>query len=759
MKSLRPGKASNTVSASGPASPAPSLNERRIPLRQRPELAAYPQQFRGERVWCLKDATSLRFFHLNNEEYHIFRWLDGRRTVGELLSLFRAEFPAVRITPDRIVAFVSQLGREGLLISDAPGHGASLWSAARRRDMLRTLMLPSGVLSIRLPGIDPQPLLRPLTALCGWAFGPVGLVLGTIWIALGAAALFSMSDELVRSLPLMSEFLTVDNVLLLLATIAAMKVLHEFGHGICCLRVGGECRELGVLLLVFTPCLYCDVSDTWRMPEKWKRIAVGLAGIWVELLLAATAALVWCGSEPGIWRTLALNVMLIGSINTLLFNGNPLLRYDGYFVLSDLLEIPNLAVEAGQRWRELLRNWFFPGSEHQSFDARNRTLLVYGLLSTLYRLFVLAVIWLLVWRVLEPCGLGAVAIAMGAFLVVGLVLSPIMNVATLLKSPSLRASFSIPRAIGSAVAFAFLIGLCVALPLPDAVSAPVTIQPAEGAPVYVARGGRIDSAVASGAFVKRGDVLMKLNDADLTRELIESKSEIAAATARLAGLEARRFAEPEAAALLELTRESLNSLNETVAELRRKRDRLSIRAPITGQVVAGINRPASSDSTAEPDPAGSPNWTGTPLARKNRGAWLLPGTLICEIAPSENREGVALVSEDGIERIAVGTEVRLCLDARPLEVIEGRVAVIAEEPVRDLPEEVIRSGRLAAKAAGDGSVESNQTVYEVRIVFSNEDKVAGLPVRSTGTARLSAPGRTLWERVYTGLRRVFNLNA
>ena len=113
-----------------------------------------------------------------------------------------------------------------------------------------------------------------------------------------------------------------------------------------CIRLGGQCRELGLMLLVFTPCLYCEVSDAWTFPSKWQRIAVSAAGIIVEIVLAALAALVWCFSGPGLLHSLAFAVMVVCSVSTLLFNGNPLMRYDGYYVLADLLEVPNLAEQS-----------------------------------------------------------------------------------------------------------------------------------------------------------------------------------------------------------------------------------------------------------------------------------------------------------------------------------------------------------------------------------------------------------------------------
>ena len=147
-------------------------------------------------------------------------------------------------------------------------------------------------------------------------------------------------------LPEFHAFFCLDNLVWFLLAIAVSKALHELGHGLVCKHFGGECHELGLMLLVFTPCLYVNVSDAWLLPNKWHRIAISAAGMAVEVLLAAVCTFIWWFSEPGMLNYLCLNVMFISSVSTLVFNANPLLRYDGYYILSDLMEVPNLRQKA-----------------------------------------------------------------------------------------------------------------------------------------------------------------------------------------------------------------------------------------------------------------------------------------------------------------------------------------------------------------------------------------------------------------------------
>ncbi len=175
-------------------------------------------------------------------------------------------------------------------------------------------------------------------------------------VGLGAAGLLVTQFEAFQNkLPAFEEFFAAKNWIWLAIVMALTKVFHEFGHGLACKKFGGQCHEMGVMLLVLTPCLYANVSDSWLLPSKWKRAFIAAAGMYVELVLASVAVFVWWFSQPGMINQLALNIVFISSVSTILFNANPLLRYDGYYILSDLLEIPNLRSKGDHHSATLLR--------------------------------------------------------------------------------------------------------------------------------------------------------------------------------------------------------------------------------------------------------------------------------------------------------------------------------------------------------------------------------------------------------------------
>ena len=220
-----------------------------------------------------------------------------------------------------------------------------------------------------------------------------------------------------------------------------MKTLHELGHAVACKHYGGECNRLGIMLLVFTPALYCDVSDAWMFRDRWKRIAVSAAGVAVELVLAALATLVWSMTQPGWINALSLNVMFVCSVGTLLINGNPLLRYDGYYVLADWLGTPNLQQQASAAVRRGLA-WLLAGVtlEQPRFLAEPGPILLwsYAIAATIYRAVVIVGILWLLDAALRPLGLGAVSLLVATIVLASVAAGPASSAVGFLSNPSRR---------------------------------------------------------------------------------------------------------------------------------------------------------------------------------------------------------------------------------------------------------------------------------------------------------------------------------
>jgi len=405
-----------------------SSSARSMPIRKRSDLSARRQRYLGQSYWIVKDPVGLHYFRFQDEEYAILQMLDGETSLDEIKERFEAQFPPQKITLDELQQFLGQLHRSGLIVVGVPEQGRQLRKRRDERRRQEILAALTNVLCIRFKGVDPERFLNWLYPKVRLLFSPVVFVLCML-LAASALTLVLVEFDVFRSkLPGFYQFFSPTNALLLAVSLAVTKVLHELGHGLTCKHFGGECHEIGIMILVLTPCMYCNVSDSWMLPSKWHRAMIGAAGIFVEITLAGIATFVWWFTEPGLLHYLSLNVMFVSSVSTVLFNANPLLRYDGYYILSDLVEIPNLRQKASTILSRKMGQWFmgleppddpFLPQQNQAFFA------MYTVAAVMYRWFILASILMFLYKVFEPYGLKVVGQAIAAMAIWGLVFQPI----------------------------------------------------------------------------------------------------------------------------------------------------------------------------------------------------------------------------------------------------------------------------------------------------------------------------------------------
>src|ERR1051326_4286611 len=252
-------------------------------------------------------------------------------------------------------------------------------------------LLSRSMLYFRVPVIDPDRLLKrlvvPLRFIWTRTFATLSLL-----VMLGALLCVTMSlDHMTAKTP---DFFTPHNLVLFWISFILMKTLHEFGHGSTCRHYGGEVHEMGLLMIVFTPYFYCDVTDAWMIPRKLPKVLITAAGIYVEVILASIAAIVWSLTQPGLLNQWAFNMMILGSVSTFVFNANPLLKFDGYYAMSDMMEIPNLRARSNQYVNLWLRKLIFdtPIPPEVTAAGRGRLFIFYSIASYLYGwLFLLSI--------------------------------------------------------------------------------------------------------------------------------------------------------------------------------------------------------------------------------------------------------------------------------------------------------------------------------------------------------------------------------
>ncbi len=361
----------------------------------RPALASHVRvhrhRYHGEGWYVLEDRVSGRSHRLNAAAYAFVGRFDGMRTVDEIWLEVAALLDEGAPTQDDAIALLGQLHAADLL---RPGTAPDMLEVVqRRRKQSRALARQNllNPLSLRVPLFDPDRLLGALVPLLRPLVGGFGFMLWLVLMAVALALAGRHWTELTADLS--DRLLARDNLLMLALVYPVVKAAHELGHGLVAKRYGAAVHEIGVMFLIFFPVPFVDASGASAFASKWQRAAVGSAGILVETTLAAFALFLWLTLEPGMARAVCFNVMLIGGISTVLVNGNPLIRFDGYYVLADVLEIPNLGPRAARYLGRLVETYAFGVDDPRPFQARpgeKAVFLLYAPASYVYRLTLLA---------------------------------------------------------------------------------------------------------------------------------------------------------------------------------------------------------------------------------------------------------------------------------------------------------------------------------------------------------------------------------
>ncbi len=365
-----------------------SSSTRTLAIRKRPDLTAKRHRYQGRSYWIVKEPVNLQYYRFEEEEFAILNMLDGKSSLDDIAAKFEAQFPPQTIKVEELQSFIGMLHRSSLIISGTPGQGEQLKKRRDERKNKERLALFSNILSMRFKGIDPDRFMNKSYPYVRWFFTKTCLLL-CCFLALSALTLVLVQfEEFQTRLPSFHTFFDSENWLWLGLVLSVTKIIHEFGHGFSCKHFGGECHEMGIMFLVLTPCLYCNVSDSWMLPSRFHRAAIGAAGMYVEIVLASICTFLWWFSNPGPLNYVCLNIMFVSSVSTIMFNANPLLRYDGYYILSDLMEIPNLRQKASSILNRKMGAWFLglEQPEDPFLPKRNHLFFaIFTIASALYR--------------------------------------------------------------------------------------------------------------------------------------------------------------------------------------------------------------------------------------------------------------------------------------------------------------------------------------------------------------------------------------
>lgn len=629
--------------------------------RLRRDAAPRVERFAGRDTYVLEDRRERRFYQLGEAEFTLLESLDGRRTLAEAVAITATNLGTSAFREEEAKSVIRWAWQRDLLMS-ADEDESVVDEASEAPSPVRDShsgRRPANLFFQRIPFRLPPSVLTCCTLMLGWLFSLWGF---SAWLIVVATGIYLLANDWTAFLHDSGHVLLGDNWLWLGATWVALKIVHEACHAVACKRLGGDVHQVGFAWLVFVPVAYVDVTSSWRLTNKWRRATVAAAGMYGELLLAALAIWLRHLSHSPIVDRWTCQAILLASVSTLLFNINPLMRFDGYYILADLAEIPNLYSIAPQRLANLVRRILFgPTADDGTADRdessmRRVAILTYAMAAWVWRIFVSASIMFALAFWLRGLGVLLAVFAAATWLLLPALRTTRSIAARLWASPVQRWNFVVRGAVlfgvpGFVLAFA---------PWPLADRAPGYVEFSPPTYVRVQTAGFLrDVLVADGQPVQVGQVLAMLENEPLAAEIVALEIDIAQTEIR-----ARlRFQEEDLAAYqVELAK--LDAFQERLAEKRAEAEKLTLRATATGTLIA-------------------------PRLQSRRDAFVPRGEELAVIGEPNRKEFRILVPQDELEVFTerVGQEVSLTVNGREqpieaarLEQIRPRAVVQAEHP-------------------------------------------------------------------------------
>lgn len=655
--------------------------------------------YRGERWYLMSDQTSGRYMRFNAVAYEFLGRMDGDLTVEEIVEIANGEHADEdALSPEDVLQVLAQLHGAEVLRGGLPLAAKDLLQRYQqhRRSRQRTLSNP---LALRIPLFDPDRLLAHMLPAFRWVYSNIGLALWASVITAALLLVITHTDDLAAAIG--AKTLSAHEVLMFWLLYPVIKALHEIGHGLAVKVWGGEVHETGISLLVFMPVPYVDASAAWSFRDKRRRIVVGAAGIMVELLIAAIACIVWVLVEPGLVRDLALNVMLIGGFSTVFFNGNPLLKFDGYYVLEDVVEIPSLATRSKKYYLYLIQRYLLGLDDvRRPVSARGEAVwfAVYGLLSPLYRLFLMVTI----------------AFYLAAeFMVVGVILATWAIFAQLIR-PLLRSLYFIvtsPRlaarrirglaVVGSTLVLTFG---ALSLPAPLVTRAQGVVWPDAEARVISPVGGFVDEVlVRSGDQVSAGEILLQLDEPELDarREVLR---------ARLEELRSEQMARREKSRVkAAMVADDIAAAEAELAELDRQAEARIVRSQVAGTYFA-----------TEP--------------HEMTGRWIEHGDVLGYVSRPHRQKIRAVIDQDRIGLLRNrDTEVEVMFVDSLGESVPARILREVPAGSEELPSSALGAaagGEIAVDLSDEQGRKAAEKVFQVELILPPGSRARGIGGRA-----------------------------
>lgn len=672
----------------------------------REDITFTPQVMRGKETFIVKDPVRRKFMQFDHFGKYFCELCDGNRSITDITDQLNSDYPDYGIDEEYVLDYVDHLVKLKLVLKDRFEFNVLLMER-QKQDRERN----NSLLHMKFPAFNPDPLLEWILARIRWMFSRpfktlyLFLVVGSFLIIIANLA------EVMNGLLTFYSFSgwSAIHILMLYVVIVLIIVLHEFGHGVTCKYFGGEVPAMGFLIIyLINPALYCNVSDSYRFPRKMDRLWVVYGGVIVELFIGAVAVFVWWLTDPSLLiHDFAFKIVIFCSVTSILFNMNPLLKYDGYYALSEMVEIPNLRKHSFGYLGYLFRSALgLPGDKPPGGPREHRIYVIFGVAAVCYAVMIFSIIFSLLqkWLVGSFAGLGWILV-MGAMY---MLLRKVLKKSTgFLKMAFMDRSGTVRRNLPIAVTILviLLVGPGI-IRIPTVVKGVAVLEPyvcsdlTAPAPGYVT-----DLMVETGDFVERGQTVAVMQSDSLDIALAAMRRQ----QNRLRALAGRAFSQGDQEADLYYGR--LRRLDEEEGMLLSRQRGLEVRSSQRGVVL-------------------------TPHLKDRRYQFISEGGLLMRIGTVDSLRVRLETPERQMSDLEIGTPVKFKPESNPWSVARGRI--------------------VAIDIVGDRIVDEAESVYRVETVVMNTD-LKLFPGQS-GQIRLYGKKRSLWALLFRKTMQTIRLD-
>ena len=687
------------------------------------QIEIHRHDYRGQIWYLLENTTTARSHRFNPAAYQFIGMMNGERSVQDIYTQISENLEGHAPSQEEIIDLMSKLYEADLLKVDSQTNTEELFDRRSKQRANKLKQRFANPVALRFALWDPEDFLNRHFSKVKWVFSKW---VGFLWLSLMIFA----ASEAAQHWPQINHHFGVNalspyNLMLLFLLYPPLKFVHELGHAFSAKLEGGEVHEMGINFLLFVPVPYVNVSTATHFRSRSKRMLVSAAGIMVESTLAAIGLLLFLSAQPGLVQNIGFNIFLIGGISSLFFNGNPLLKYDGYYILADALGIPNLYQRSGQYWQYLFRRYLFgmrDALSPVSAPGEAPWFFVYCLLSLAYRL---GILWFIITVVTAKFFFLGMVLA--GWMISLQILQPVYKAFDyLLTSPALRNKRHRAITASSLMTIAVMAVLGF-LPIPSySLSQGVVWQPDE-VRLRVQHDGFVeDLMVRNNQKVTTGMPLLKLKDPFLS-------SEARIAQARVQELKARyRASRANNDIQAGIAREELLVAESELRFIQNKFDTMSVDAFKNGELVL---------LEADDLP----------------GRFLRKGDLLGYIIDDELPTVRMAVSQDHIGQLRqTVSNIKIRFASEPGRDFNARILRQAPEATNRLPSAALATsggGPFIATADKQNNMKTEEKVFLVDLEPDFEGRV--IPLGTRAYVRINHGREALASQWYRRLRQVF----